>query len=95
MALFLHYLALPYLLKGIGFTVAVTILGLAGGLIVALALASMQLSRIGPLAAIARGYTVIFRGTPLILQLVFAYDELPHLGLKSASRPRPDSGASD
>jgi polar amino acid transport system permease protein len=82
MALFLHYLALPYLLKGIGFTVAVTILGLAGGLIVALALASMQLSRIGPLAAIARGYTVIFRGTPLILQLVFAYDALPHLGLK-------------
>ena len=82
MALFLHYLALPYLLKGISFTIAVTILGLAGGLIVALALASMQLSRIGPLAAVARGYTVIFRGTPLILQLVFAYDALPHLGLK-------------
>ena len=82
MALFLHYLALPYLLKGISFTIAVTILGLAGGLIVALALASMQLSRIGPLAAVARDYTVIFRGTPLILQLVFAYDALPHLGLK-------------
>jgi len=82
MALFLHYLALPYLLKGISFTIAVTILGLAGGLIVALALASMQLSRIGPLAAVARGYTVIFRGTPLILQLVFAYDALTHLGLK-------------
>jgi polar amino acid transport system permease protein len=25
---------------------------------------------------------VIFRGTPLILQLVFAYDALPHIGLK-------------
>jgi polar amino acid transport system permease protein len=42
----------------------------------------MQLSRLRPLAAIARGYTVIFRGTPLILQLVFAYDALPHIGLK-------------
>ncbi|KAE8755227.1 ABC transporter permease subunit [Paraburkholderia madseniana] len=82
MNLFLHYLGLPYLLSGIGFTIAVTALGLAGGLIVGLVLASMQLSKVGPLAAIARGYTVIFRGTPLILQLVFAYDALPHIGLK-------------
>ncbi|MEJ0002386.1 MAG: ABC transporter permease subunit [Pararobbsia sp.] len=82
MDLFLHYLFLPYLLKGIGFTIAVTVLGLAGGLVVGLVLASMQLSRVGPLAALARGYTVIFRGTPLILQLVFAYDALPHIGLK-------------
>src|SRR5258708_4165764 len=82
MDLFFHYLRLPYLLQGIGFTIAVTALGLAGGLIVGLVLASMQLSKVGPLAAIARGYTVIFRGTPLILQLVFAYDALPHIGLK-------------
>ncbi|HTH59722.1 MAG TPA: amino acid ABC transporter permease/ATP-binding protein [Paraburkholderia sp.] len=82
MNLFLHYLSLPYLLSGIGFTIAVTALGLAGGLIVGLVLASMQLSNVGPLAVIARGYTVIFRGTPLILQLVFAYDALPHIGLK-------------
>src|ERR1700761_6195196 len=82
MDLFLHYLALPYLLKGIGFTIALTVLGLVGGLVVGLVLASMQLSRVGPLALFARGYTVIFRGTPLILQLVFAYDALPHIGLK-------------
>lgn len=82
MDLFLHYLSLPYLLKGIGFTISVTLLGLAGGLVVGLVLASMQLSRVGPLAAFARAYTVIFRGTPLILQLVFAYDALPHIGLK-------------
>jgi polar amino acid transport system ATP-binding protein/polar amino acid transport system permease protein len=82
MDLFFHYLRLPYLLQGIGFTVSVTLLGLAGGLVVGVVLAGMQLSRLGPLAAIARGYTVIFRGTPLILQLVFAYDALPHIGLK-------------
>lgn len=82
MELFLHYLGLPYLLRGIGFTIAVTVLGLAGGLVVGLVIAAMQLSKIGPLAAIARGYTVIFRGTPLILQLVFAYDALPHIGIK-------------
>jgi polar amino acid transport system ATP-binding protein/polar amino acid transport system permease protein len=81
MSLFLHYLSLPYLISGIWFTVEVTALGLAGGLILGLLLAAMQLSRFWLLAAFARGYTVIFRGTPLILQMVFAYDALPHIGL--------------
>ncbi|MBR0705603.1 amino acid ABC transporter permease/ATP-binding protein [Bradyrhizobium liaoningense] len=82
MSLFLHYLSMPYLLEGIELTLEVTALGLGGGLILGLILASMQLSRFWPLAAIARGYTVIFRGTPLILQMVFAYDALPHIGIK-------------
>jgi polar amino acid transport system permease protein len=82
MEYFLHYLTLPYLLSGIGFTLIVTGLGLAGGLLVGLALAGMQLSRFWPLAAVARAYTIVFRGTPLILQLVFAYDALPHIGIK-------------
>jgi polar amino acid transport system permease protein len=82
MSLFLHYLGLPYLIAGIWFTLAVTTLGLVGGLILGLALAAMQLSRFWMLAAFARGYTVIFRGTPLILQMVFAYDALPQIGLK-------------
>jgi polar amino acid transport system permease protein len=82
MSLFLHYLSLPYLLEGIELTLQVTALGLIGGLILGLILAWMQLSRFAALAAIARGYTVIFRGTPLILQMVFAYDALPHIGIK-------------
>jgi polar amino acid transport system permease protein len=82
MSLFLHYLSLPYLLEGIGLTLQVTALGLVGGLILGLVLAWMQLSRFWLLAAFARGYTVIFRGTPLILQMVFAYDALPHIGIK-------------
>ena len=82
MTLFVHYLSLPYLIAGIWFTLAVTALGLVGGLILGLALAAMQLSRFWLLAAFARGYTVIFRGTPLILQMVFAYDALPQIGLK-------------
>lgn len=82
MELFLHYLSLPYLLKGIGFTLGVTGLGLAGGLVVGVILASLQLSRFKPLAAAARAYSVIFRGTPLILQMVFAYNALPLVGIK-------------
>lgn len=82
MSLFLHYLSMPYLLQGIELTLEVTALGLFGGLILGLILAGMQLSRFWLLAAIARAYTVIFRGTPLILQMVFAYDALPHIGIK-------------
>jgi polar amino acid transport system permease protein len=82
MSLFLHYLSLPYMIEGVWFTLTVTALGLCGGLILGLMLAAMQLSRFWWLAAIARGYTVIFRGTPLILQMVFAYDALPQIGLK-------------
>ncbi|CCE04740.1 putative ABC transporter (ATP-binding/permease protein) [Bradyrhizobium sp. STM 3843] len=82
MSLFLHYLSLPYLLQGIELTLQVTALGLIGGLILGLILAGMQLSRFWLLSALARGYTVIFRGTPLILQMVFAYDALPHIGIK-------------
>src|ERR1700737_939772 len=50
MSLFAHYLSLPYLLEGIWFTVVVTALGLAGGLILGLVLAAMQLSRFSILA---------------------------------------------
>src|SRR5258707_402065 len=82
MSLFLHYLSLPYLLEGIEVTLEVTALGLGGGLILVLILAWMQLSWFWLLSAFARGYTVIFRGTPLILQMVFAYDALPHIGIK-------------
>lgn len=82
MSLFLHYLSMPYLLAGIELTLEVTALGLGGGLILGLILAGMQLSRFWLLSAIARAYTVIFRGTPLILQMVFAYDALPHIGIK-------------
>jgi polar amino acid transport system permease protein len=82
MDLFLHYLSLPYLLRGIVFTLSATGLGLAGGVVAGLVLAAMQLSRFRPLAAVARGYAVIFRGTPLLLQMVFVYNALPLVGIK-------------
>src|ERR1700723_2274062 len=82
MDLFLHYLSLPYLLEGIAVTLQVTGLGLIGGLMMGIILAGMQLSRFGVLAGLARGYSVIFRGTPLILQMVVVFDALPHIGIK-------------
>ncbi len=82
MELFFHYLTLPYLIQGIVFTLAATAIGLAGGVVVGLLLAAMQLSRFKPLAALARGYAVVFRGTPLVLQMIFFYNALPQVGIK-------------
>ncbi|CAA0108574.1 Vitamin B12 import ATP-binding protein BtuD [Starkeya nomas] len=82
MDLFLHYLSMPYLLDGVGYTLLITVLGLLGGLVMGVVLAAMQLSRFRALAVIARGYSIIFRGTPLILQMVFCYNALPLIGIK-------------
>ncbi|GLK71873.1 amino acid ABC transporter permease/ATP-binding protein [Ancylobacter dichloromethanicus] len=82
MDLFLHYLRMPYLLDGVGYTLLITVLGLLGGLAMGVVLAAMQLSRFRTLAIVARAYAIVFRGTPLILQMVFCYNALPLIGIK-------------
>ena len=92
MELFLHYLSLPYLLRGYrGSPSTVTAWVWPAGLLARARAGGMQLSRFWLLAAFARAYTVIFRGTPLILQMVFAYDALPHIGLKLSAVGAPAS----
>ncbi|AEM49237.1 polar amino acid ABC transporter, inner membrane subunit [Acidithiobacillus ferrivorans SS3] len=81
MHLFLHYLFMKYLLGGIKITIYVTLLGLFGGAFFGIILAGLQHSRIRLLALLAKIYVGIFRGTPLILQMVFAYDALPYIGI--------------
>lgn len=85
MELFLHYLTLDYLQKGVALSVGVTSIGLLGGLVLGLILASMQMARNRLLSGCARLYAVIFRGTPLILQMVFFYDALPLVGIKMSA----------
>ena len=82
MELFFHYLSQPYLLTGILYTLLITAIGLGGGLAMEIVLAGMQLSRFPLLALITRVYAIIFRGTPLILQMIFCYNALPMIGIK-------------
>ncbi|TPW33465.1 amino acid ABC transporter permease/ATP-binding protein [Martelella alba] len=82
MDLFIHYLTQPYLVTGIVYTLLITVLGLAGGTVMGIVLATMQLGRSRPLAILARAYAIIFRGTPLILQMIFCYNALPLIGIK-------------
>jgi polar amino acid transport system ATP-binding protein/polar amino acid transport system permease protein len=81
MGSFLHYLSLPYLLAGIEVTLQATALGFFGGFGLGALLATMALSRHRVVAGMARTYSVIFRGTPLVLQLVFVFTALPHAGV--------------
>jgi polar amino acid transport system permease protein len=78
---FLHYLTLPFLLKGALVTLQVAfgafVVGLVGGVI----LAAVQLWRLPVLSLLVRLYAVITRGTPLLLQLLFVYDVLPTVGI--------------
>jgi polar amino acid transport system permease protein len=78
---FFHYLTLPYLYEGMVFTLQLTVFGFAGGLLLGLILAAMQMTRFRALTAVSRGYCTIYRGTPLILQLVFVFTVLPHMGV--------------
>jgi polar amino acid transport system permease protein len=78
-------LTLDYLQQGIALSLGVTGIGLLGGLVLGLILASMQMSRYRLLSGFARLYAVIFRGTPLILQMVFFYDALPLVGIKMSA----------
>ena len=82
MELFFHYLSQPYLLTGIFYTLLITAIGLGGGLVMGTVLAGMQLSRLQVLSLITRAYAIIFRGTPLILQMIFCYNALPMIGVK-------------
>ncbi|UEN99032.1 ABC transporter permease subunit [Acidiferrobacter thiooxydans] len=82
MELFIHYLFMPYLLEGIRITVYVTAIGIAGGAVLGAALSLLQLSRVRLVSLCAKVYVGIFRGTPLILQMVFAYDAMPRIGIR-------------
>ncbi|HEX4248825.1 MAG TPA: amino acid ABC transporter permease/ATP-binding protein [Pseudonocardia sp.] len=81
MGSFLHYLSMPYLLAGITVTLQATAIGFFGGFLLGALLAGMALSRNRVVAGVARAYSVIFRGTPLVLQLVFVFTALPHAGI--------------
>ena len=79
---FTDYLFNPYLLSGAVTTLWLTLAAIAGGLVVGCALALARLSSRRWLHAPAHFYIWVFRGTPLLVQLIIIYTGLPQLGLK-------------
>lgn len=61
----------PRILSGVVYTIAITIGSMVIGTILAVALAVMRMSSNPVLRAVAFGYVWFFRGTPLLVQIIF------------------------
>lgn len=79
---FFQFLVSPFLLQGawttIWLTAATMLIGLVLGLLAALSL----LSNNPVLKAIGKTYVFIWRGTPLLVQMIIIYTGLPQLGIR-------------
>ena len=79
---YFDYLINPYIVGGAVTTLWLTIAAIAGGLVLGVALALMRVSRQRWLAGVAHLYIWLFRGTPLLVQLIIIYTGLPQVGIK-------------
>ena len=60
-------------LSGLWATVLLSLAAIATGTLAGLLVAAVRTSRIPVLAQLARGYLEVFRGTPLLIQMLFIY----------------------
>ena len=72
----------PFLAKGLAYTLALALFGMAAGLVLGFGLALMRLSASRLLRLPAAAYVSAVRGTPLLVQLFLIYYGLPQLGLE-------------
>ncbi len=70
---------LPFLLEGLGWTFKITVISIAGAMVMGLLTALARTSGIPGLTHLTRLYVDIFRGTPLLIQLIWIYYALPLL----------------
>ncbi|CAG9607040.1 amino acid ABC transporter permease [Pseudoneobacillus rhizosphaerae] len=70
---------IPFILEGIWVTLKFVIVAIIFGFVFGSILALLKISHIKPLNWFADAYTSIFRGTPLILQLMIIYFAIPQL----------------
>ncbi len=79
---FFDYLTNRFLLEGAITTLWLTVVSIIGGLIIGFALALMKLSHRAYLRMPAAAYVWLFRGTPLLVQLIVIYTGLPVFGIR-------------
>ncbi|MBM3700686.1 MAG: amino acid ABC transporter permease [Actinobacteria bacterium] len=80
---------LPYLLKGALFTIIFSVSSEIIGIIIGLVTSMIRTSKIKVLNQLAMIYVDLFRGTPLLMQIIFVYYALPYLGI---NLPAPIAG---
>ena len=70
----ISYLFNPQILTGVGLTIVLTVISMTAGIALGTLLAVMRLSANPIVSTISRGYIWFFRGTPLLVQLIFWYN---------------------
>lgn len=79
---FFGYLFNPFILGGVFTTIWLTVVSLTAGLILGFALALMRRSPFRSAKILAKTYIWLFRGTPLLVQLIAIYTALPQFGIR-------------
>jgi polar amino acid transport system permease protein len=79
---FASYLVSPYLICGAFQTIWLTLAAIAGGLVFGALLTFARMSGKPWLSAPAIFYVWVFRGTPLLVQLIILYTGLPQVGVR-------------
>jgi polar amino acid transport system permease protein len=79
---FFQFLFSPFLLQGAWTTIWLTAATIAIGLVLGLIAALFMLSNNPVLKIIGKTYVYIWRGTPLLVQLILIYTGLPQLGIR-------------
>lgn len=75
------YLTSPLFLRGAAMTLVITILSVLCGMLVGLGVALLQQSGHRALRGVALAYLWLFRGTPVLFQLIFVFNVLPSFGV--------------
>ncbi|HWE66251.1 MAG TPA: amino acid ABC transporter permease/ATP-binding protein [Acidimicrobiales bacterium] len=78
---FLHYLTFSYLYIGALIALEVSAVSFVGSIVLGVLVAQARASRILPLRWISAAFVWVFRGTPILLQLLILFDGLPSIGV--------------
>jgi glutamate/aspartate transport system permease protein len=82
--------SLPYLFReGMTFTLTLTLLAMAGGIVFGTLLALMRLSSFTPLSLLAGGYVNLMRSLPLVLVIFWFFFLVPYIAAWIVASPRP------
>ncbi|MFG6158616.1 amino acid ABC transporter permease [Halomonas sp. 1390] len=73
------FASIPFLLKGIPYTLLISFGGLAIGFLIGILFGLLRISRLAWLKIPAVAYIEIFRGTPVLVQVLFIFYGLPQL----------------
>lgn len=80
--LVLQYLLSPTFFRGAAMTLLITVGSLVFGLLAGLLIALLNQVKFAPVRIVAVIYLWLFRGTPVLFQIIFIYNVLPTFGIR-------------